>query len=403
MRPNLESYATPAQMDVRMVTLLLGDLSNRIRKSKRLPKVLKFERLFQMVLIDGMPTGRKLLQKRGDLFRAHRRHAASTRNAGLLGELRHVKKVRGAKGKCLCALKSRRMREAVLVARAGSRYGAVDLSRTAQLLTRRGIRIEQTHIVPSHEALHARVKDAVRSRAEIVVVCGGDGSQSAAVDAMAQSESVLGIIPAGTGNSFARSLSIKPSLEDAVDVIASAKVVRIDLPRANKTYFANFATVGLAAQIAVDTPHLLKRTTGPLAYVLTGVAPVLFHRPFHCTVKWDGKKSFEMTTDQIIVGRYFGAEPILSDVTPFDGRLAFFATRAGGTWSTLRSYLALLRGTERQLSDAHCFSAEKIKIRTDSPQPLSLDGSDFGETPVKFSVCRRALRVFVPQTLANSA
>jgi len=303
----------------------------------------------------------------------------------------------------LCGLKWLLVPQAVIVARSGSRRGLADLKRAAALLSSSGVTIAQTHIVPNRDALRTCVTHAVRSHAEVIVVCGGDGSQSAAVDVMAHSDSVLGIIPAGTGNSFAQSLHIKPSLEDAVAVIAAGVMACIDLPRANETHFANFATVGLAAEIAVETPRALKRTTGPLAYALAAITPVLTHRPFGCKVKWDKKKVLKMVTDQIVVGRYFGAEPILGSVTPFDGRLAFFASRAGGIWNLLRSYVALLRGTPRRLSDAHCFSARKIKIKTDGPQPVALDGSDFGETPVTFSVARRALKVFVPRELLETA
>ncbi|MBV9403013.1 MAG: hypothetical protein JO018_04710 [Candidatus Eremiobacteraeota bacterium] len=295
------------------------------------------------------------------------------------------------------------MAEAVLIARAGSRYGAGDLPKTAGMLASRGVRISQTHVVQSREMLRNCVKAAKNSGAQIIVVCGGDGSQSAAVDVIAYSESTLGIIPAGTGNSFAQSLRIGPSLENAVDVIAAGNVAQIDLPCANGTYFANFATVGLAADIGIQTPRLLKRITGPLAYALAGLAPVLFHKPFECEVKWNGKKSLRMMTDQLIVGRFFGAARIMSAVTPFDGRLAFFATHSAGTWNIVRGYLALLRGTERNLSDAHVFSAKKIKIRTDPPQHVSLDGSEFAKTPVRFSVARRALRVFVPRQLQPQA
>ncbi|MBV8726709.1 MAG: YegS/Rv2252/BmrU family lipid kinase [Candidatus Eremiobacteraeota bacterium] len=295
------------------------------------------------------------------------------------------------------------MAQAVLVARSGSRYGAADLPRAAKLLSERGVTIGQSHVVPSREALRKCIKDAVRSHAAIVVVCGGDGSQSAAVDVLACTDTVLGIIPAGTGNSFARSLHIEPTLEGGADVVAGGNIALIDLPCANGTYFANFATVGLAAQIGDETPRLLKRMTGPLAYALSGIAPILFHRPFDCTIKWDGKKSLKMMTDQIIVGRYFGAKPIIADANPFDGRLGFFATRAAGSWNILRSYFALLRGTPRRISDAHCFAAKKIKVRTDHPQPVSLDGSEFGETPVRFTVTRRALRVFVPRELTVAA
>ena len=107
---------------------------------------------------------------------------------------------------------------------------------------------------------------------------------TAAAGQLAKSKSVLGVLPLGTGNSFALSLGIA-DLAAAVDAIAAGREVAVDLGRVNGTYFANFATIGLSSTIARATPSRLKKLIGAAAYVLAGVLPGLRSRPFRCSVQ----------------------------------------------------------------------------------------------------------------------
>jgi len=97
------------------------------------------------------------------------------------------------------------------------------------------------------------------------VVGGGDGTLSSAVGAFAYADAALGVLPLGTGNSFAQTLTIPQNLERALDIIAGGKVVDVDLGIVNGAYFSNVATIGLSANVARRTPKGLKRVLGPIA------------------------------------------------------------------------------------------------------------------------------------------
>lgn len=291
------------------------------------------------------------------------------------------------------------MRQAVLVAKLNSKNGPEAFAEVSRVLQANGVNVVEAHQVENRKELRRRVKGAVKSGHKLILVAGGDGSQTAAVGLMAHTKSVLGVIPAGTGNSFAQTLGIKPTIADALDTIINGKVAEVDLGVVNGTYFANFATIGLSAEIGLETPKLLKKISGGIAYGLAAVGPMITHQAFPAKIVWE-KNSLKLETFQMIVanGRFFGNTPILPEANVTDGRLSFFTTAGTGRFEVMRMYFAFLNGTQTELPDAHYFQTKKLKITTKGRQRIALDGSHFGFTPAKFSIARRALRVMVPQS-----
>jgi diacylglycerol kinase (ATP) len=267
-----------------------------------------------------------------------------------------------------------------------------------QLLIERGVNVDEAHIASDARETRRHVKRAIRAGRKLVIVAGGDGTLTQVVGAFAHTDVTLGVIPVGTGNSFARSLGIAPELESAVEAIAAGRCERVDLGRVNRTYFANFSTLGLSADISGATPGRLKGAIGAAAYAVAGLRPLLMHQPFDCRIRW-GKNRLDLRTHQVIVanGRYFGDTAILPEATIDDGELALFTTTGTSTWDVAKSFLALFAGRQIDLRDAHYFSAPKIKIKTSPHVALAIDGDVIGKTPANFSVARRALRVMVPR------
>jgi YegS/Rv2252/BmrU family lipid kinase len=265
-----------------------------------------------------------------------------------------------------------------------------------ELLTRRGIAFGEIVLAATERDLRRRIRRARKAGAELVIVGGGDGSMATAAAALAHSDTVLGVLPLGPGNSFAQTLGLPLDLEGALDAIVTRRIVRVDLGRVNGTYFANFATIGLPAATANAVPRALKPLIGPLAYVVGGIRPFLQHKPFRVRIRWDGGRT-ELHTQQIVVasGRYFGHKPIAPDASIVDRRLAFFTTTGDSHLEVARTYLALALGAGGALPDAVTLTAKEIVLKTRPKQPISIDGNALGETPARFRVAPRALRVCV--------
>jgi diacylglycerol kinase (ATP) len=287
----------------------------------------------------------------------------------------------------------------VVVGNLHSRKTASRYAEAIELLQRHGVRIAASHTVERGDDMLARVQGAIAAGQRYVLVAGGDGSMTSVVGAFAHTESVLGVLPLGTGNSFAQTLGIVPAtLENAVDAIVNGTVARVDLGIVNGRHFANFATIGLSSTIARATSNISKKLLGSLAYAVAGVGPLLRSSSFDAHVCW-GQNEARVRTHQIIIanGRFFGFTPILPDATIVDGELALFTTSGCSRWDIARMFIAFHRHRQTTLADAEYFSAPEITVTTSPKQYLDIDGEAFGETPATFSVDARALRVLVPR------
>jgi YegS/Rv2252/BmrU family lipid kinase len=286
----------------------------------------------------------------------------------------------------------------VLIANLGSRRTEEMYERAQRLLAEQAVPIAESYAVRTGSDLRKLVAQAVRSRAGIVIVGGGDGTLTSVVGEFAHRETILGVLPFGTGNSFARSLGLKPTIAAAVDTIAGGRVARVDLGLVNGTHFANFTAIGLSSKISQHTPAALKKAFGPLAYVLAGIGPTLRSQAFEAVLEWPGG-SEKLTSHQLIVasGRYYGLVPIVPDASIVDGKLDVFTATGFNRWEIARMFVALFFGMHTRLTEAEYFSGPEVTVTIAPPQKLDVDGELRGTTPARFSVDPKALRVLVPE------
>jgi diacylglycerol kinase (ATP) len=118
---------------------------------------------------------------------------------------------------------------------------------------KKGIAITASYPVRHPDRLPEGVKAAIRHKGDLVIVGGGDGTISSIIDYFAYQDVVFGLLPLGTGNSFARTLGNPLTLEGAIDIIANGKVVDVDLGKVNDDYFANVISIGFPADLARNT------------------------------------------------------------------------------------------------------------------------------------------------------
>lgn len=265
------------------------------------------------------------------------------------------------------------------------------------MLTAHGIDVDAFVVARDEAILRKRLEGFVAAGASLAIVGGGDGAMAIAADVLAHAKCALGVLPLGTGNSFALTLGIAAKLETALDVIVAQRIVKVDVGTVNGTHFANFATIGLSAEIADRTPHLLKRLIGTAAYAVAGVGPFLTHRPFRAKIRYDGGQS-EFRAQQIVIasGRFFGHQPVTPDASIVDDRLSFFTTTGVSHLHVARMYLAMGLGLQTRLPDAVAFSSKEVVVKTSPKQLVSIDGRTLGKTPAHFGIAPRALRVCVP-------
>ncbi|NIP96988.1 MAG: diacylglycerol kinase family lipid kinase, partial [Akkermansiaceae bacterium] len=142
----------------------------------------------------------------------------------------------------------------------------------------------------------------------VVVAAGGDGTLNAVVGGLVGSGTILGILPTGTMNVFARELQIPfAHLKRALEIIDDGHVKEVDLFEANGTPFVQMAGVGFDAQVIEETTSESKRRLGPLAYLLAA-ARVLGEKPPRMTVRFDEGNSVEGACVLLGNGALYGGQ-----------------------------------------------------------------------------------------------
>lgn len=92
-------------------------------------------------------------------------------------------------------------------------------------------------------------REALGRGSTLVVAGGGDGTVSAVAEVLAGTDAVLGVLPAGTLNHFAKDLGIPADITEAVRILASGRVVRVDTGEVNGRVFINNSSLGLYPEI----------------------------------------------------------------------------------------------------------------------------------------------------------
>jgi YegS/Rv2252/BmrU family lipid kinase len=287
---------------------------------------------------------------------------------------------------------------AVLVVGAGARRGERLFLAARQLLEERGVRLVGEHLVGTPGEAAEQVRSAVYNDVPLVIVGGGDGTIRAVLPALARRDVVLGILPLGTANNFARSVGVPMDLVGAVDAIADGREVMVDLGLINGEFFANNLSIGYSRQVVSATPRGLKRWLGALAYVFYEAGFMLRQRLFCCTISADTVTTRFLTRHIMAVnGAYVGTRPLAPDARLDDGLLELFALASISRWQGFRFWIRFILG--RHLSDPELrrFRVARATIITDPPRTVIIDGERGPSTPIEVAVAPGALRVMVPR------
>ena len=99
------------------------------------------------------------------------------------------------------------------------------------------------------------------AHASLVVAVGGDGTANEVVNGLAETDTVFGLLPVGSGNDLAMALGVPTNLDRALDVIADGYDAAIDLGRFDDRWFANSLGIGFEAEVTIEA-RKVKRLRG---------------------------------------------------------------------------------------------------------------------------------------------
>lgn len=245
--------------------------------------------------------------------------------------------------------------------------------------------------------LQAELKKAARSAPKLLIIGGGDGTVSSALDFFAGSKQNIAFIPLGTTNNFARSVSLPLTIQDAVHAIATRTVKPVDLGVINGRHFANVAGLGLSAKIAGSIKDSSKRKYGRLAYALEGVGQLFTYKPFLVTVQdKDSELELHFETRQLIVanGKYHAGRQIAADASLSNGELLIFPLGGASLWSFVWAMVDFYVGKRKRVRHGSFVIGRHVRISTSKTVPIEFDGEVALHTPAEATVASAAVQIW---------
>lgn len=287
-------------------------------------------------------------------------------------------------------------RRALVLLNRKCRHGLADVSEVIGALEAGGLDLT---VIPIEDPLEiAPTIHAHRHEADLVILGGGDGTMNAAAEALMDAGLPMGILPMGTANDLARTLSIPPDLVDAARVILDGRLHAVDVGCVNGKLFFNVASLGLPVEVSRRLTPEIKRRWGVLSYAIAAWGALRNARPFKAALRCDGR-SRTIRTIQISVGNgrhYGGGMTVDENAAIDDGLLHLYSLKPRQLWAWALLLPALRRGRQKRLRGVLTMSGREITVHTRRPRAINTDGELTGWTPARFTVLPKALSVVVP-------
>jgi YegS/Rv2252/BmrU family lipid kinase len=288
-------------------------------------------------------------------------------------------------------------RTAALIVNARSRKGQRMFEHACARLRELGLELDG-HAVKDPRHLDRVTRRAIAKKPELLILGGGDGTVSGLVDHMVGHDIVLGVLPFGTANSFARTLGIPLDVNGAIDVIVNGERRRIDLGMIDGDYFANAASLGIAPQIAETVPHGLKKVLGRIGYLSWAALQFARFRPFWLTIDMGaGPKRLKVVEVRIANGRFHGGVELMEDAELDSGEIVVEAVRGHFKRRLVTNWAASVLRLEARRDDVVVFRGRSIRIDTEPRMPISIDGEVLARTPATAHVAPAIIEVMAPR------
>lgn len=259
----------------------------------------------------------------------------------------------------------------------------------------------------SGEEVASLAKHSAESDAEVVVAGGGDGTVNAVAAELIDTDKVLGVLPLGTLNHFAKDLHIPLTLKEAAATIIGGRTVEVDVGEVNRKIFLNNSSLGLYPSLVRQREKQQRLGSGKWPAFLWAGIGVLRRYPFlDVKLSADGEE-FKRRTPFVFIGNNeyemeslnVGARAGLNN-----GKLSLYMTHRTGRFGLLRlAWRAFFGGLNKE-KDFLALSAQEIWIATRHRHlRVAMDGEVTNmRPPLHYRVRPLALRVRVPNKSAGN-
>jgi len=259
-------------------------------------------------------------------------------------------------------------------------------------------------IVFSDGIAHARqiAKEAV-NKFDIIVAVGGDGTVNEVASAIKESDTVLGIIPYGSGNGLSRFLGISMDAAKAIKTLGTGRIEIINSAKLNGQPFFNMAGMGFDAHISEVFSHGKKR--GFFTYIKSAIQEIAKYKPQLYHLEIDGKvyerEAFMLSfANSSQYGNNAHISPLASVQ---DGLLDVCVIKKFPLWRFLEMGIRMLTKTSEGTKYVEIIRGKKIHVKRSSRGPVHLDGEpQITGADMLVEIVPRSLKVIVGSSYKKS-
>lgn len=220
-----------------------------------------------------------------------------------------------------------------------------------------------------------QARRAVEAGAQVVLVCGGDGTVRAVIAGLVGTDAALAVLPAGTGNLLATNLDLPADPGQGVRLVIAGARRGLDIGQVENQVFAVMAGMGFDAAMMGDASERWKARVGPLAYVFSALGH-LRDRPMRLEIRIDDREPMRYWARSVLVGnvgRLQGGVHLLPAAVPDNGQMevAILQPRNLAHWARLATAIVLRRTRVPRMTTLR---GTRISIASNRAHPRQLDG-----------------------------
>lgn len=262
---------------------------------------------------------------------------------------------------------------------AGTARDREPLDDVQRLLAEQGHHVAVTETVGQGDA-ERLAREAVLTGADVVVAAGGDGTLNEVLNGVAAADNglarcAIGILPAGTGNDFARALGITDATA-AVAALVAGRTRSVDVVSLGDRLFLNASAGGFTAETSANVTSDMKKAIGPLAYLIGGARAFFEHEPVTARIEADGRTiDAELQLFAVCNGAYIGGgHQLAPDARPDDGLMEVCLVKAGSTLDFLTLLPSLSSGQHVADDDVIYFRTREVTLTFPRAIRINTDG-----------------------------
>ena len=246
-------------------------------------------------------------------------------------------------------------------------------------------------------------QEAVDRGVELLIASGGDGTLSAAAAAVVGTGVPIGVISRGTANAFATALGIPAAIEAACETIRDGKTRVVDAAYCNGKPMVLLAGIGFEAETVELADREAKNRFGMLAYVLAGVQQLRNFSSFETRIETEDK-IITLNAAAVTIANAAPPTSVLAqgpaELIVDDGLLDVTLVAPTNSIGAIAAAYNLLQSAYSSETsdrpDTGFVRAKSIKVTTNPPQKVVLDGELFGYTPIEVECVPGGLTIIVP-------